>query len=273
VGGQRNFPDDQESRWYPGEHGSSPEPDWRTGDERYLGEARHGGRGTGGDERFDDDRYSDPLGTGGFRPRYPETGANRGVDTGRPVDPAFGGQPPVLPAQTPPVAGSTPPAEAGARGPGPGSSGEPEGQAAASSASAPTGTLPVVEPDPFSRFQPEHTEPDAAGRQAAPAGLARGLYRTRRRAVTILIALLTVLFEIPALRVLLSGALADQVSVPAVVAGTLLTIGLAIFALGVHGVATGAAALADSARFWLRPPTAYLTVGLALLVTAAVAAA
>jgi hypothetical protein len=274
VGRQRNFPDDQESSWFAGERGGSPEPDWRTSDEdRYPGEPRRGGHESGGDDRFDDDRYSDPLGGGGFRGRYGETGATRSVDPGQPGDPGYG--PAVLPMQTPPVTSGSPAGDAGTRVHDPGSLGLSEGQAnAARSVSAPTAGLPpVVEPEPFPRFDAESTDRDAPPRRAASGGSAgEGVYRTRRPAVAVLVALLTVLFELPALRVLLTGALADQVSVPAVVAGTLLMIGLATFALGVHAVATGAAALADPARFWFRPPTAYLTVGLALLVTAGLAA-
>lgn len=290
VDPQRNLPDDQEPRWFSGERGY-PEPDWRTSgdDDRYPdegyrsaearpgGEPRHGGHDASGDERFDEDRHGDPLGgSGGFRSWYGDAGGNRGAETDRPAQAVYGGRPaaPGLPAQAPSPVASGPlvgdPAARNAEG---APSGDPGGRTDdAASASAPTGTLPpVAGGEPFPHFETESIDRSALRRKGGSAG--DGVYRTRRPAITIVIALLTVLAELPALRLLLAGALGDPVSASAVVAGTLLVIGLGLFALGVHGLAAGAAALADPGRFWFRPPTAYLTMGLALFVAAALAAA
>jgi hypothetical protein len=289
VDGQRNFPDEQESSWFTGERGY-PERDWRGSgdDERYqgegyraaetrAGEARHGGREAGGDERFDDDRQGDPLGgSGGFGSWYGDTGGSRGAETGRSAEAGYGGRPagPALPSQAMPPAAS-----GGLSGDLDTRTGDEAGDPGrrgdeARSASAPTGTLPAVEPGPFPQFETETLDRAALRRAGAPAGAAPdGVYRTRRPAIAIAVVLLTVVAELPALRLLLAGALSDPASAPAIVAGTLLVIGLALFAMGMHALATGAAALADPVRFWFRPPTAYLTVGLALFVAAALAVA
>jgi hypothetical protein len=133
---------------------------------------------------------------------------------------------------------------------------------------------PEGEPIETQRFHAEAI--DRAALRRPPGPPADGVYRTKRPAAGIVFAVLTVVFEIPALRLLGDAAVGGPVVASGVVAGTFLVAGLPLVALGLYALVTGANRLPSDggggAQAWLRPPTAYLPVGLVLLVAAALAA-
>jgi hypothetical protein len=273
VDAQRNSPDQAGPGWYDRRHG---EPEWegyrlpgpRGAADALEADPLAGGLHAAAPSAYDQQVGYGPLGGPAIEvPAYgapPSAAAYGGPSSAPPA-----ASPPLVPApavyEVPPPASSSPPPPPGYQPP---------------AFEQPTGPVPSVVPRPpegepveTQRFHAEAIDRSALRRPAAPAS--DGVYRTKRPAAGIVFAALAAVFEIPALRLLGDAAIGGPVVASGVVAGTFLVAGLPLVALGLYALVTGANRLPSDgggAQAWLRPPTAYLPVGLILLVAAALAA-
>lgn len=145
---------------------------------------------------------------------------------------------------------------------------------------APTGPVPRIAPPedepgypgPGTRHHSQPLDRSALRRPAGPTEpVGDGVYRTRRPAVALIFAVLTVLLEAVAVRLLVDAVVGGPVLVGGAVAGTFLALGLPPFAAGLYAFVTTGRAVEP--RALLRPPVGYLTVGLVLFLAAGLAAA
>lgn len=303
VDPRRNYPQDPEPRWYQDDRGYPSDDRGYPGDDRGYGEEQTDWERRGDARHSDTYRVPEPRGNSVARPyvdqggypdqnypdqNYPDQGyleksshaapeplappARIGGDplassTGEmSLDEALGGRPQVTShateamdrsqlRRTPPPAGATSGAPFSTVGP-PSSANVFGGSP---SVAAPTTAVPTLPP------------PAPAGAPKAPE-LGRGVYRSRRPALAAGLVALTVLFELPALRIFASAALASKVDAAGTISSIFLILGLPMFAMGLYGLITGAAAAAAGSRTWLRTPLAYLPVAVILFLAAALAA-
>jgi hypothetical protein len=149
-----------------------------------------------------------------------------------------------------------------------------------------TGEIRPVPPDVAQREASQHWDQGAAaasqtysgrearragGRSAGPSSAAR---TAGRGAAALLLAVVVVVVALPVVRILLASAFGSTLSASGVVSSVLLLLGLPLGAIGLHGLSSDAAQAAGPSALdaWLRPPVAYLTVALVLIVAAGLAA-
>jgi hypothetical protein len=146
-------------------------------------------------------------------------------------------------------------------------------------ASVATGDVPVED---YSRHRAEALDrgelrrtsaqmPTQMTSQVPPPPAGGSVYHGKRPGLAILLVVLTVIFELPVLRIFFSSVLVKHVNAEGTFSSIFMLLGLPMFALGLYGLIGGAAATANGPRAWLRVPLAYLPVGLLLFLAAALA--
>ena len=96
------------------------------------------------------------------------------------------------------------------------------------------------------------------------------VYQTRRPVSSFLVAIVMVVLLVPVVRLLFSETFAGDPTARGIVPAVLLTLGFTLTGIGLFSVARAGTIGRDS---WLRPPVAYLPVGLVLLLAAGFAVA
>jgi hypothetical protein len=238
---QRNVSGDGDQRWFEGgdwnrgRHGASADGDgsYHAAEEEYTGEVPPEAQR----------RTTEPIDVGPMRrPPVGTPPAAYPPPVGTPAaayppPPAYGGgtEQPLYPAASDPSVYPPPPAEQGPL-------------------SAPTAAVHQIPPPRHPSLQP-----------------GASIYQSRKPVVLVALIVLTVLFEIPALRLLASATLADNVPATGVVAGTFLVLGIPVFAYGLYGI-LGGGPVPEKLSAWLKQPLIYVPLGVLLFLLAALAA-
>jgi hypothetical protein len=129
---------------------------------------------------------------------------------------------------------------------------------------------PVTSPLP----RPTGTTYESSG-GLGPAPAPSTVYRPRRAGIAVLLAAGALIAELMLLvKVFLESTFAHPTNVGGVMAGLFALAGVPMIAIGLYGLATGAATAGGPqvGRAWLRTPLAYLPVGLLLIIAAGLAA-
>lgn len=244
---QRNVSGDGDQRWFEG-------GDWNRG--------RHGASADGdGAYHAAEEEYTGDV-RGAPDPSEAQRRTTEAIDVGAMRRPPVSSPPAAYP---PPV--STPPA---AYPPPPAYGGGPEQPLYPASEQS-------VYPPPPDQQGPLGV-PTAAVHTVPPPrqpgnlhGSGPSVYQSRKPVVLVALIVLTVLFEIPALRLLASATLADNVPANGAVAGTFLVLGIPVFAFGLYGM-LGGGPVPEKVSAWLRQPLIYVPLGVLLFLFAALAA-
>jgi hypothetical protein len=102
-------------------------------------------------------------------------------------------------------------------------------------------------------------------------GPAEAVYRGRRPISAVVIATVATLLMVPVVLLLIQVTFVDDPAVRGVVPAVLLTLGLPLAGVGLYRLAV--AGSSAGRETWLRPPVAYLPIGLLLLLAAGLAVA
>lgn len=106
-----------------------------------------------------------------------------------------------------------------------------------------------------------------------PGPVPTNIYRARRPAVAMLLVIPAVAAGVLLVKALAMAGFGDSFNPAGVVASSLALASLPLLVAGLYGLITGAAHGAEhwGFRVWARPPLAYLLVGIAFIVAAAIA--
>ncbi len=108
------------------------------------------------------------------------------------------------------------------------------------------------------------------GRPAMETKPAESVYRTRRPVSAVVVAVVTVLLMVPVVMLLIQATFVDDPVARGIVPAVLLTLGLPLTGAGLYALAGGGPVGREAL---LRPPVAYLPVGLVLLLAAGLSVA
>jgi hypothetical protein len=136
----------------------------------------------------------------------------------------------------------------------------------------PTTVAPEAPTPPPSLAEPTSLVPPvpAAAPAMTPAKMPESVYHSRRPVSSFLVAIVMVVLLIPVVRLLIDATFTGDPTAGGIVPAVLLTLGFTLTGVGLFTVARGGTLNRET---WLRPPVAYLPVGLVLLLAAGLAVA